>query len=63
MNFGKQNLNLNCLIAKDEQDYILKAKEFSNYDKLSKIRKKIFDDAFLSPLFDEKIFLKIFLIC
>ena len=53
-----KNLNLNCLIAKDEQDYILKAKEFSNYDKLSKIRKKIFDDAFLSPLFDEKNFSK-----
>ena len=55
-----KNLNLNCLIAKDEQDYILKAKEFSNYDKLSKIRKKIFDDAFLSPLFDEKNFSKDF---
>ena len=55
-----KNLNLNCLIAKDEQDYIFKAKEFSNYDKLSKIRKKIFDDAFLSPLFDEKNFSKDF---
>ena len=55
-----KNLNLNCLIAKDEQDYILKAKEFSNYDKLSKIRKKIFDDVFLSPLFDEKNFSKDF---
>ena len=55
-----KNLNLNCLIAKDEQDYILKAKEFSNYDKLSKIRKKIFDDAFLGPLFDEKNFSKDF---
>jgi protein O-GlcNAc transferase len=55
-----KNLNLNCLIAKDEQDYILKAKEFSNHDKLSKIRKKIFDDAFLSPLFDEKNFSKDF---
>ena len=55
-----KNLNLNCLIAKDEQDYIFKAKEFSNYDKLSKIRKKIFDDVFLSPLFDEKNFSKDF---
>jgi predicted O-linked N-acetylglucosamine transferase (SPINDLY family) len=55
-----KNLNLNCLIAKDEQDYIFKAKELSNYDKLSKIRKKIFDEAFLSPLFDEKNFSKDF---
>jgi len=55
-----KNLNLNCLIAKDEQDYIFKAKEFSDYDKLSKVRKKIFDDAFLSPLFDEKNFSKDF---
>jgi predicted O-linked N-acetylglucosamine transferase (SPINDLY family) len=52
-----KNLNMKCLIAKNEIDYVAKAKELSeNKEKLLDIRKKIFDQATSSPLFDTKSF-------
>ncbi|MBD1154511.1 peptide transporter [Pelagibacterales bacterium SAG-MED21] len=52
-----KNLNMEYLIAENEMDYVAKAKELSeNKDKLLDIRKKIFDQAASSPLFDTKSF-------
>ena len=52
-----KNLNMEYLIAENEMDYVAKAKELSeNNDKLLDIRKKIFDQAALSPLFDSVSF-------
>ena len=52
-----KNLNMKCLIAGNEMDYVAKAKELSdNREKLLDIRKKIFDQATSSPLFDTKSF-------
>ena len=52
-----KNLNMEYLIANNEMDYVTKAKDLSeNKDKLLNIRKKIFDQAILSPLFDTKSF-------
>ena len=52
-----KNLNMEYLIAENEMDYVAKAKELSeNKEKLLDIRKKIFDQAVSSPLFDTKSF-------
>jgi predicted O-linked N-acetylglucosamine transferase (SPINDLY family) len=52
-----KNLNMKCLIAENEIDYVAKATELSdNKEKLLDIRKKIFDQATSSPLFDTKSF-------
>lgn len=52
-----KNLNMEYLIAENEMDYVSKAKELSeNKDKLLDIRKKIFDQAASSPLFDTRSF-------
>ena len=52
-----KNIKLDCLIAKNEDDYFLKAKELSkNTEMLLNIRKMIFKDALTSPLFDVKRF-------
>jgi len=52
-----KNLNMEYLIAENEMDYVDKAKELSeNNDKLLDIRKKIFDQAASSPLFDSVSF-------
>jgi predicted O-linked N-acetylglucosamine transferase (SPINDLY family) len=52
-----KNIKLDCLIAKNENDYFIKAKELSeNTEKLLNIRKMIFKDALTSPLFDVKRF-------
>ena len=51
------NLNLNELISKDENDYIKKAVSYCNdLDKLINLRRKIFENALKSPLFDKKKF-------
>ena len=52
-----KNLNMEMLIAENETQYIAKVKELcENKDKLINIRKKIFDQAASSPLFDVKSF-------
>jgi protein O-GlcNAc transferase len=52
-----KNIKLDCLIAKNEDDYFIKAKELSeNTEMLLNIRKIIFRDALTSPLFDVKRF-------
>ncbi len=52
-----KNLGLINLIAKDEKDYILKAKKLANDEEgLKNIRKKIYNEAINSPLFDSKKF-------
>tara|TARA_B100000768_G_scaffold179133_1_gene196190 strand:+ start:64 stop:1755 length:1692 start_codon:yes stop_codon:yes gene_type:complete len=52
-----KNLNLEYLIAKDEREYILKAKELAEDNNiLLNIRNKIFEDAITSPLFNTKKF-------
>ena len=52
-----KNLDMEFLIAENQIQYIAKAKELSeNKDKLINIRKKIFDQAVSSPLFDTKSF-------
>ena len=52
-----KNLGLINLIADDEKDYILKAKKFvENQEGLKEIRKKIYNEAIDSPLFDSKKF-------
>ena len=56
-----KNLNLEYLIAQNEEDYILKAVEFSkNPKKIIEIRKTLRDKALNSPLFDKKMFGKEF---
>ena len=48
---------MEMLIAENETQYIAKVKELcENKDKLLNIRKKIFDRAASSPLFDVKSF-------
>ena len=52
-----KNLGLINLIAKDEKDYIFKAKKLAeDQESLKEIRKKIYDEAINSPLFDSKKF-------
>ena len=52
-----KNIKLDYLIAKNENDYFIKAKELSENTKmLLNIRKMIFKDALTSPLFDVKKF-------
>ena len=52
-----KNLGMVELICNNEDDYVSRAVSLANdYNKLSKIRKKIFEDAVLSSLFDEKKF-------
>jgi predicted O-linked N-acetylglucosamine transferase (SPINDLY family) len=52
-----KNLNMEYLIAENKADYVVKAKELSeNKEKLLDIRKKIFDQAATSSLFDTKSF-------
>ena len=52
-----KNLDMEFLIAENQIQYIAKARELSeNKDKLINIRKKIFDQAVSSPLFDTKSF-------
>ena len=50
-----KNIGMESMIAKDENDYINKAIELSkDLEKLISIRKKIFEDAISSPLFNIK---------
>ena len=51
-----KNLNLTSMIADDENDYISKAKEFSDKEKLVNTRNIAFDNLLESPLFDGKKF-------
>ena len=56
-----KNLNLEYLIAQDENDYISKAVHLSNnIDDLVNIRNKVFDTALNTPLFDKDSFSKDF---
>ena len=59
-----KNLGMKDLIAKDENEYIFKAKKLAeNPEELLKIRKKIFATAPHTPLFDKKIFASNFFNC
>ena len=59
-----KNLGMKDLIAKDESEYISKAKELAeDQDKLLKIRKKIFAIAPYTPLFDKTKFVNDFFSC
>ena len=50
-----RNLNLEYLIAKNEEEYVSKAIDLSdNTKKYLDLRKSIFTDALKSPLFDKK---------
>ena len=52
-----KNLNLEYLIAKNEDEYVKKAVSLSNdRDKFLNLRKTIFLDAIKSPLFNKKKF-------
>ena len=52
-----KNLGMEQLIAKDEDDYVQKAVDFSNdKEKYINLRKSIFHDATKSPLFNGKKF-------
>ena len=52
-----KNLDINWLSAKNENEYVLKAKELSEKnDILIDLRKSIYDKAISSPLFDTKSF-------
>ena len=52
-----KNLNMEQLIAKNEDDYVSKAVSLStDRDKFQNIRKSIFLDAIDSPLFNKKRF-------
>jgi len=56
-----KNLNMEYLIAKNEEDYVSKALELSNnLDKYLGLRKKIFNNLENSPLFDQEKFSKNF---
>ena len=56
-----KNIGMENMVAKDKNDYINKATELSeDLRKLISIRKKIFDNALSSPLFDVKNFSKNF---
>ncbi|WP_435091277.1 hypothetical protein ACIJYE_06980 [Candidatus Pelagibacter bacterium nBUS_30] len=55
------NIDLNNFIAVNDKDYILKALKLSqNYELLYETRKKLFDQAISSPLFDKIDFRKNF---
>lgn len=52
-----KNLGLDWLVSKNEEDYVMKAKELSKKtDYLFELRKKLFDEATKSPLFDTESF-------
>ena len=52
-----KNLGIKDLIAINEDDYILKSQKMANdKDKLSKLRKNIFNISHETPLFDTKQF-------
>ena len=52
-----KNLNMEQLIAKDENEYVSKAVDLSNdREKFINLRKSIFLDAIKSPLFNKKKF-------
>ena len=52
-----KNLDINYLVAKNEDDYISKAIYLSNnLDYLNEIRYNVFNDALKSPLFDTEKF-------
>ena len=55
-----KNLNLNDLIAENENDYIDKAIALTKNKKILDLRKLIYDNALKSPLFDKKKFSKQF---
>ena len=56
-----KNLNMDQLIAKDEEEYVSKAVRLtSEREKFLKLRKTLFLDAIKSPLFDEKKFARNF---
>ena len=56
-----KNLNMEQLIAKDEEEYVSKAVDFSsNREKFTDLRKSVFLNAMKSPLFDKKKFAKNF---
>ncbi|MDA8705943.1 hypothetical protein N9376_01015 [Candidatus Pelagibacter sp.] len=56
-----KNIGMENMVAKDKNDYINKATELSeDLTKLTSIRKKIFQNATQSPLFDAKNFSKNF---
>ena len=56
-----KNLNLEYLIAKDEEEYISKATNLSNNKKFFfELRKFIYVEGLKSPLFDQKKFSKSF---
>ena len=56
-----KNLNISWLVSENKDDYISKAIELSkNKDYFLDIRKKIYDNALSSPLFDTKSFAKDF---
>ena len=58
-----KNLNMEQLIAKDEDDYVQKVVNLSNnHDDYINIRKSIFMNALKSPLFNnQKIIQRVFL--
>ena len=59
-----KNLGIKELIAKDEDEYIFKAKKLAeDQERLFKIRKQIFKTAPQSPLFNKKIFASDFFNC
>lgn len=52
-----KNIQMNNLIAQNEEEYISIATNLSNNkNQLIEVRKKLFDNASLSPLFDKKTF-------
>ena len=56
-----KNLNLEYLIANNEEEYVSKAIDLSeNTKRYLDLRKSIFADALKSPLFDQKKFSKSF---
>ena len=59
-----KNLEVQELIAEDESDYIIKAINFEkNIDSLEEVRKKVFNNALNSPLFDKEKFSNQFFKC
>ncbi len=56
-----KNLNMNFLIAKNNNEYISKAVELSsNLDKYLKLRKQVYEKSLKSPLFDAESYSKNF---
>ena len=59
--FCNKNLNMNFLIAKNNNEYISKAVELSsNLDKYLKLRKQVYEKSLKSPLFDAESYSKNF---